>query len=462
MNNDGLIILNKQKNWTSFDCIAALRKLLNTRQIGHTGTLDLNAKGVLVCLVGTACKLQDFFMNGRKTYIAELILGIATDTEDITGNIVGADNRNIGANNNNVGANNNNVGANACGAHLEDNKLSDICKSFIGKYNQTPPMYSAKKVDGQKLLDLARKGIVKDRKAVELEIYNIELLNENEAREYVEDSLSDENLDINIKNKIKRYFIKVECSKGTYIRTLCKDIGEKLGIASCMGNLTRIDNTGFKIEDSLTIDDIKNKINQNDYSFIKPALYLKNDQVVTFGKFETLHLGHQKIINEVLKTAKSKNLESAALIVRKDDDIYDNRYRNLFLNRSEQKSKLRQYGIDNVLYFPYNEVNKKMFGEEFVREILIKQMKAKTVVVGTDCSFGDGGKCNADDLTRFCNKYGVEVLVIDKMELPTEYNLNDKYISTTVIKKLVDEDKIDLVSKLIGREIRYEKSTYSN
>ena len=439
MNNDGLIILNKQKNWTSFDCIAVLRKLLKTKQIGHTGTLDINAKGVLVCLVGSACKLQDFFMNGKKTYIAELILGISTDTEDITGKII-----------------------TACEARFDEVELEKILKSFIGTYHQTPPMYSAKKINGQKLIDLARKGIVKERKPVELKIYNVELMSEDEATKYVEDSLLDENIDINIKNNIIRNFIKVECSKGTYIRTLCKDIGEKLGIPACMGNLTRIDNTGFNIENSFDIEDIKNKIENNDYSFIKPALYLKNDQVVTFGKFETLHLGHQKIINEVLNISKSKIIESSALIIRKDDKIYNNKFRNLFLNKSEQKSKLRQYGIDNVLYFPYNEVNKKMSGEEFVSEILIKQMKSKIVVVGSDCSFGDGGKCNADDLTHFCNKYDVEVIVLDKLELPKVYNLEDKYISTTVIKKLVDENKIDLISKLVGREIRYEKNIDSD
>lgn len=454
MNNDGLIIVNKQKDWTSFDVVAILRKLLNTKRIGHTGTLDYNAKGVLVCLVNDACKLQDFFMKGRKTYIAELIIGIATDTEDITGEII--DKKNIDLTNDLI---------------LSDLKSFDnnILKSFMGIYSQIPPMYSSKKVDGKKLLDLAKKGIVKDRKACDVEIYDIKLIDSIEALKYVDDTMNDDKIDKDIKKNIIRFFIQVECSKGTYIRTLCKDIGEKIKYPSCMGNLTRIDNTGFNIKDSYTVSDLKNKIENNDYSFIRPALYLSNNQVVTFGKFETLHLGHKKIIDEVLRYAKNNNLESTALVIKREDkkedyDKFDKykKYKNLFLDRDEQKSKLRQFGIDNVLYFTLNDYNKKMSGKEFAQEILIKQMKSKIIVVGEDCSFGYNANCNVNDLIKYTMPYGIKVIVVDKLEVPREYNINDKYISSTLIKKMVEDGNIDIVKKLIGREVKYEENSCSS
>lgn len=449
MNNDGLIIINKQKNWTSFDVIAKLRNLLKTKKIGHTGTLDYNAKGVLVCLMGDACKLQDFFMKGRKTYVAELIIGISTDTEDVTGEIISK--KHIDKNDN---------------QYLIDNDLFNekILKSFIGTYSQTPPMYSAKKIDGEKLLDLARKGIVRDRKACDVEIFNLEIINSDIALQYVDDTMNENNISDDIKNNILRYFIKVECSKGTYIRTLCKDIGEKLGYPSCMGNLTRIDNTGFNINDSIDIEDVKYKIENDDYSFIKPALYLDKNQVVTFGKFETLHLGHKKIIDTVLTNAKETKLESSVLIIKKteESDTNSQDIKNLFLDKNEQKSKLRQFGIDNVLYFTLNDYNKKMSGKEFVVEILIKQMKSKIIVVGNDCSFGFKGSCNANDLIEYAKPYNVKVVIVDKLEVGKEYNINEKYISSTLIKKLVLDNKIDIVEKLLGREVKYEKDSCSS
>ena len=454
MNNDGLIIINKPKNWTSFDIIAKLRKLLNTKKIGHTGTLDYNAKGVLVCLVGDACKLQDFFMKGKKIYNAELIIGISTDTEDITGEIVSKKYINKEDN-----------------QFFEDINLFNgkILKSFIGSYKQIPPMYSAKKIDGQKLLDLARKGITRDRKACYIEIYNLEIINPNESIQYVDDTMIDDNISDDIKNNIIRYFIKVECSKGTYIRTLCKDIGEKIGYPSCMGNLTRIDNTGFKISESFTIDNIKNKIDNHDYSFIKPALYLDKNQVVSFGKFETLHLGHKKIIDEVLLNAKKSNMESSVLVIKKNDSIENNNQnlkikniKNLFLDKNEQKSKLRQFGIDNVLYFNLNDYNKKMSGKDFVEEILINQMKSKIIIVGSDCSFGFKGSCNVNDLIQYTKPYNVKVIVVDKLEVPKDYNIDEKYISSTLIKKLATNNNIDLAKKLLGREVKYEKNSCSS
>ena len=421
--NDGIIVVNKNKNCYSQDVLRELRRLLNIKKIGHTGSLDINAKGVLICLVDSACAYQDFFMDTNKIYIAELLIGISTDTEDITGNII-----NI----------NNNI-------QIDNKKLNEVINSFIGSYEQIPPMFSSKKVNGKKLLDLAKKGQIIERKPSKVYINDIKIVDEEYAKQYID--LTDLK---NNKNDLYKVYIKVECKKGTYIRTLCKDIGSKLGYFACMGNLTRISNCGFDIKDSLTIDQIKNKINNNDYSFIKPALYSKKDSVVTFGKFESLHIGHQKIISEVLKNSNNKNLSSIVIIVKNLDD---SSYKNILLNKIEQKSYLRQMGVDNVLFFDLTETNKKMSGEYFLTQIIKKQLRAKMIIVGSDCSFGYKGMSDALFLKNFCDNNNIDTMVIDKVEVPKEYNIDAKYVSTTLIKKLIEENKFDIIEKLINRRV---------
>ena len=500
--DNGIVILNKQKGMTSHDAIFKLKKILNIKKIGHTGTLDKNASGVLIVLLSNSTKIQNALMKGDKEYIAELIIGASTDAEDYTGKIIGSENDYLVS-----------VGENIS-IDKEDIRFNDIIskielsiKSFIGEYEQTPPMYSSKKVNGKKLLNLAYKGKVIERKPCKVKINKIEILDYyirkfrilnndhissisntnniiNRTNLKIKNNLNNTNRTTNQtninniinlkeqnnlinKNNIKEYLtlkIKVSCSKGTYIRTLCKDIGQKISISSMMGDLVRTKNNNFSIDESLTIEEIEKKVSDNDYSFVKPAYYLEKSQVLTFGKFETLHIGHKKIINEVLKLKTNFDKESSVLLININDGHFDKNNNlvkgksnsSILLTKEQQFSKLKYYGIENVLDFEINNFTKDYTPEFFVEEILINQMNAKIIVVGSDCSFGKKGIGNADTLKIIAKKYDVKVFVVDKLKLseyfPEYENIyGDVDISTTLIKKAYDDKNFDLVNKCLDK-----------
>ena len=188
---DGLILINKQKGFTSHDVVNVIRKKLNTKKVGHTGTLDPNATGVLPILIGKGTKISKYLMEHDKTYIATLKLGEKTDTGDSEGQV---------------------IEEKSIPKDLRKEDINDVLQSFLGKQKQLPPMYSAIKINGKKLYEYAREGKEVKIEPRNIEIYKIELL------EYQN-------------NKIK---FEVECSKGTYIRTLCEDISQKLGTVGYM------------------------------------------------------------------------------------------------------------------------------------------------------------------------------------------------------------------------------------
>ena len=210
----GVILVNKHKGVTSHDIVFKIRKLFGTKKVGHTGTLDPLATGVLPVLVGRAAKAAEYLLCESKKYVAELQLGITTDTEDITGNIL-----------------------TKTDTLPAKNEFFEACRAFVGDIMQVPPMYSALKVNGQKLVDLARQGIEIERQARPITVY----------------SLVPEEID----EKKGLYRIAVSCSKGTYIRTLCCDIGKSLGCGATMTELQRTESGGFEIEDAYTIEDLE-------------------------------------------------------------------------------------------------------------------------------------------------------------------------------------------------------------
>lgn len=414
---NGLIILDKPKNYTSYDCLSIIKKYLHPKKIGHTGTLDENATGVLACLLGSATKCQEYLMKtGDKVYEAELIIGISTDTEDITGKVDRYDS--------------------AAWEKVSIDNLHYAVKSFIGDYDQVPPMYSAKKVGGKKLINLARKGMDVERKACKVEIKAIELMNksQHDGQESIADDYEFDNY------KLKKIGLKISCSKGTYIRTLCKDIGEKLGVPSCMGNLRRLATGYFRIEDSISLEELKDRIENSDFSFIKPCYYQNDESVITFGKFETLHIGHQKIINQVVDEAKKRKIKSTILIIGSNDDTD-------VLSKEQRISKLKYLGIDNIFVFELSESNKKMRPEYFVEEILISQLKAKEIIVGNDCRFGDNGSGDSEMLINICKRHNVDVKVVDKLKIDGTETL----ISSTLVKEEFNKGNFELVNKLLGR-----------
>jgi tRNA pseudouridine55 synthase len=211
---DGIINVLKPPGMTSFDVVAVLRGLTGVRRIGHAGTLDPMAAGVLPVCVGRAAKAIEFLMDKDKQYIAELTLGITTDTQDTTGTIISR------------------IEPDIC-----DPDIIEAVSSFVGRYLQMPPMHSAVRVGGKRLYELAREGIEIERQPREVEIFSAKVLDIDRS-----DGL--------------RVLVDIHCSKGTYIRTLCADIGERLGCGGCMSFLLRRRAGPFDISDALTLEEL--------------------------------------------------------------------------------------------------------------------------------------------------------------------------------------------------------------
>lgn len=224
---DGILVINKPKGLTSNDIVKKVKKILNTK-VGHTGTLDPNATGVLPLLLGNATKISKYLINHDKEYEAVIKLGVKTTTADVEGEIIEEKEVNK--------------------EKLEKENMEKVLKSFVGKQQQIPPIYSAIKVNGKKLYEYARQGKEVEIKARDIEIYDLKLLKI--------DSENDE-LTINVK-----------CSKGTYIRSLCEDIAVKLETVGYMKELNRIQVGEFNIKDSVTIEEFKANIENKDYSNI--------------------------------------------------------------------------------------------------------------------------------------------------------------------------------------------------
>ncbi len=217
---NGIVIVDKPQEWTSQDVTARLRRVFQTRRIGHGGTLDPMATGVLPVFVGRATRGVEFFEHAEKAYEAVLRLGVATDTEDIFGTVL--ETREVS---------------------LTEQEFLNILPQFRGKIQQVPPMYSALKVNGQKLCDLARKGREVERQPREIEIFALECL------EFTGTTAR----------------LRVRCSKGTYIRTLCKDIGEALGCGGCMEALRRIQAGEYTIAEAVPLQALLDAENPEQY-----------------------------------------------------------------------------------------------------------------------------------------------------------------------------------------------------
>lgn len=223
---NGIINIYKEEDFTSFDVVAKLRGILKQKKIGHTGTLDPKAQGVLPVCLGKATKVCELLTDKDKEYEAVLLLGVTTDTQDMTGEVL-------------------KESTVAC----TEEEARTVIESFVGEYDQTPPMYSALKVNGQKLCNLARAGIEVERKARRVHIYEIEILSVD----------------------LPRIRMRIKCSKGTYIRTLCQDIGEKLSCGGCMETLLRTKAADFLLEEAHKLNEIEQAVKEGRIEeYIKP------------------------------------------------------------------------------------------------------------------------------------------------------------------------------------------------
>lgn len=210
---DGIVIIDKPAGWTSMDVCAKLRGILKTKKVGHAGTLDPMATGVLPVFVGNATRAVSFAESGDKIYEAVMRLGLVTDTQDVTGTALTQRNVSFSA-----------------------DEVADVLPRFCGEISQLPPMYSAIKVNGQKLYDLARRGQEVARKERTVRIYALELTGQLSPSDFA---------------------LRIHCAKGTYVRTLCHDIGAALGCGACMASLRRTMAAGFTWEESHTLEEMQ-------------------------------------------------------------------------------------------------------------------------------------------------------------------------------------------------------------
>lgn len=239
---DGIVIVDKPQGWTSQGVTARLRRVFGTRRIGHGGTLDPMATGVLPVFVGRATRAVEFFEHAEKTYETVLRLGITTDTEDMTGTVLTEEN-----------------------VSFTEEQLQETLAAFRGEILQVPPMYSALKVNGQKLCDLARRGKTVERQPRPITIHELTLVERGE-------------------NTLR---LRVRCSKGTYIRTLCKDIGEKLGCGGCMESLRRVAAGEYTIDEAVPLQTLLETERPEDYLRVVDTMFRNYPAVTLTSNQET-------------------------------------------------------------------------------------------------------------------------------------------------------------------------------
>lgn len=489
---DGIIVVNKEKGFSSFDVIAVLRGVLGMKKLGHTGTLDPDAEGVLPVCLGFATKICDHLMAQKKEYIAKGKLGITTDTQDISGTVLTE--RQV---------------------HVTREQFTEALAGFVGEIRQLTPMYSARKVGGVKLVDLARKGITIERSEKTVRVYEAEVLAFDESED--------------------TYEIRIVCQKGTYIRTICNDLGEALGCGSCMTALTRTATGRFTVGQSYTIDELRTLRDsgrlqeavipidamyrgcrpfelKEEYAksirngnYLEPewlteceepvpaqyesiyenllgksepycirvylggefyAIYEKrgrryrplqmyhevdNEQncaknkaeaaarydasvVVTVGKFDGLHTGHRNLLEEMKKIGLTRKMIS---VIPSADT------KGIF-TQDEIRAIATDLGVSEYIPWPLTEENRSMSPEEFVRNILIGQCHATDVVVGENFRFGRDQSGDAKAMQEIATANGIRCRIVPMV------GEGGEPVSSTRIRSLLEEGDMESVSKLLG------------
>ena len=295
---NGIINVYKEKGFTSHDVVAKLRGIAGQKKIGHTGTLDPDAEGVLPVCLGRATKVCDLLTDKDKVYEAVLLLGKTTDTQDTSGKVLSESDT----------------------SDLNETEVVNVIKSFEGEYDQLPPMYSALKVNGKKLYELAREGKVVERKTRKVNIFSIDIK----------------------KIELPRVTMEVHCSKGTYIRTLCNDIGEKLGVGGCMEKLLRTKVSRFKLEESYKLNEIQKLKDEGKLE----QIILPVDEV--FASYPKVVLDQEQV-----RLAYNGNSLSYKLLSQENGDkirAYDNK--GNFIGIYKKDDNKRSYKLEKMFLDP--------------------------------------------------------------------------------------------------------------
>ena len=284
---NGIINLKKEAGMTSHDAVFKLRKILGTKKIGHGGTLDPDVVGVLPIAVGKATRMVEFMQDEGKVYEGEITLGYSTTTEDASGEV---------------------VAETPVLSPLDEKLVDEAIASLTGPITQIPPMYSAVKVNGRKLYEYARAGQEVERPERQVIIYSFERTSP-----------------ICYEDKLARFTFRVKCSKGTYIRTLSVDLGKKLGYAAHMSHLTRTSAAGLQLEDSLTLEEIAEKVEAGQLDFLHPLEIGTGDLVkvyLTPEQAEDVRFGRFIELEQTVKEVAAFEGERLLAILEKRDNLY--------------------------------------------------------------------------------------------------------------------------------------------
>lgn len=391
---NGILNVYKEKGCTSMDVCARLRKMLGLRKAGHAGTLDPMAEGVLPVALGTATKDIDRIGSERKTYRAGLLLGLSTDTLDITGRET----------------------ARFEGMLPDEESVRAAVMSFLGAYEQLPPLYSAKQVEGKRMYQLARKGIEVERKAVPVEIYSVEI---NEI-------------------SLPHVVFTVCCSKGTYVRSLCDDIGRKLGCPACMESLVRLSTGGFRAEDALRLDEIEALHRKGE---LDEKLTVLSPTVLCLGKFDGAHTGHQYLFRALKRWADQHGRWKTLVLM-----LYSGTQE--LADPMETKRRLYAMGIHYVIRRRLTEEMRAMSAEDFLKDVLIGEYKMQAIVAGSDVSFGYGREGNARFLEEHAASLGYEVKIIEKLQMTLGDETGE--VSSSRVRSELSAGNMEFAARLLG------------
>lgn len=454
---DGFIILDKDQGISSFGLLKKLKKHLYGQKIGHTGTLDPMATGVLCVAVGKATGFINFLPNEKKRYIAEFRLGIKTDTQDITGKII--DEKDVNG--------------------IDFTYIRKEAETFMGETLQTPPMYSAVSVGGKKLYKLAREGKEIERQKRKIKIFSLKLEKIDEIN----------------------YRADIICSPGTYIRTLINDLGEKIGTFATITSLRRTFSDGFSVDDATKIDDIEkiedyiipidkklnitNKIklnpefarkfvNGNTFNIQKnDGIYLvyskdflgvgeiKNKKlktvkvyeetkknVLALGNFDGVHEGHKDVLNTAIKLSKRINANPYAVYFKEHPaQVLKTPNFNVLMTEKQKSEFIKNLGL-NIKRLDFNII-KDYSPEEFFEKILIHKFNAAGIVCGENYTFGKSKSGDTKLLKKLCDENGisVEIIRLDEFE--------HKPISSTRIKEDLSLGDVQSANKMLGRPFSF-------
>lgn len=485
---DGFINLYKPKNFTSHDALNIIRRSFRGTKIGHGGTLDPDATGVLPVCLGKATRLQDLVMDGDKVYETDIIFGLNSVSLDCSGEVT-----------------------ETCEEFfLDTERLKKVLFSFTGEQEQFPPAVSAIKRNGVPLYKLVRKGIEVETEPRRVRIDKIDLLT------------------VFPDKKHPRVRIAVFCSKGTYIRSLGRDIGIAMGTTAVIDRLERQRCGRFSLENALSLEEIERRCKNKDYSFVMPmecalkniprlqissgeewkylldgravaakgleegncAVYDFSDcllavgnvkseffqpsrimweapkrklplrqmtdtahfqgteaSAVVIGNFDGMHLGHRYLLEHCAKEAEKRGLVSVLLTFYPHPAaLFGKRIVNL--SSPEEKSALaHRFGLEMMITESFDSAYASMCGEDFVRGILLERLHASLVYVGDDFTFGKGAAAGAEELKSLCAEFGIEVCIVPCLKMDGEP------VSSTRIRAALEEGDISLAAKLYGRPV---------